>query len=327
MDLDSAVSELYGLVPEEFMDARKRLGLGAKSGGDAGLAKAIDSVRKPTAAAWALNQLVRRRPDELERLLALAASLQDASERMDGAAMRDLGRERTRLIDELVRATSDVASEAGGALSMPVADQVRQTFVAALASPPAAEAVASGRLTRALTYAGFGDVDLSEATAAPSPARRPALRVITGEGRGSNAQDDESEDETPEEVGAAEVGATEVGATEVEAEVDDEPEGPDPLLLERLAAAETRTRQTTAEAASAGAALTAATDSLAAVDLRITELDAALKAARAERDDLVGRRAEAAAADKVAQRTLRASFAELDAVQALLPEEDDEDDA
>ncbi|WP_295701733.1 hypothetical protein [Lapillicoccus sp.] len=317
MDLDSAVSELYGLVPEEFMDARKRLGLGAKSGGDAGLAKAIDSVRKPTAAAWALNQLVRRRPDEVERLLALAASLQDASERMDGAAMRDLGRERTRLIDELVRATSDVASEAGGALSMPVADQVRQTFVAALASPPAAEAVASGRLTRALTYAGFGDVDLSEATAAPSPARRPALRVITGEGRGSNAQDDESEDETPEEVGAA----------EVEAEVDDEPEGPDPVLLERLAAAETRTRQTTAEAASAGAALTAATDSLAAVDLRITELDAALKAARAERDDLVGRRAEAAAADKVAQRTLRASFAELDAVQALLPEEDDEDDA
>ncbi len=321
MDLDSAVSELYGLVPEEFMDARKRLGLGAKSGGDAGLAKAIDSVRKPTAAAWALNQMVRRRPDELERLLALAASLQDASERMDGAAMRDLGRERTRLIDELVRATSDVASEAGGALSMPVADQVRQTFVAALASPPAAEAVASGRLTRALTYAGFGDVDLSEATAAPSPARRPALRVITGEGRGSNAQDDESEDETPEEVGAAEVEA------EVEAEVDDEPEGPDPVLLERLAAAETRTRQTTAEAASAGAALTAATDSLAAVDLRITELDAALKAARAERDDLVGRRAEAAAADKVAQRTLRASFAELDAVQALLPEEDDEDDA
>ncbi len=303
VDLDSAVTELYGLVPEEFMDARKRLGLGAKSGGDAGLAKAIEAVRKPTAAAWALNQLVRQRPDELERLFTLASSLQDASERMDGGAMRDLGRERTRLIDELVRATSDVAAEAGGSLSMPVADQVRQTFVAALASPPAAEAVASGRLTRGLTYAGFGDVDLSEATAAPSPARRPALRVIAGEGLGGSNRDG-PEDEEP-------------------GEVDEEPEGPDPALLKRLAAAETRTRQTTAEAAAAGAALAAATDSLAAVDLRITELDAALKAARAERDELVGRRAEAAAVDKVAQRTLRASFAELDAVQALLPDEDE----
>ncbi|MEP6799538.1 MAG: hypothetical protein ABI890_15380, partial [Lapillicoccus sp.] len=134
MDLDSAVNELYGLSPEEFMDARKRLGQAAKSGGETGLAKAIDSVRKPTAAAWAINQLVRRRPEELQRLLSLASSLQDASERMDGPAMRDLGRERTRLIDEMGRATAEVASEAGGALSAPVSDQVRQTFVAALAS-------------------------------------------------------------------------------------------------------------------------------------------------------------------------------------------------
>lgn len=316
MDLDSAVSELYGLVPEEFMDARKRLGHGAKSGGDVGLAKAIESVRKPTAAAWALNQLVRQRPDDLERLLTLAASLQDASERMDGAAMRDLGRERTRLIDKLVRTTSDVASEAGGSLSIPVADQVRQTFVAALASAPAAEAVASGRLTRGLTYAGFGDVDLSEATAVPSPARRPALRIITGEGLGRRGQGPASEDAKPEDAKPEDLKAD-------VADVDEEPDGPDPALLERLAVAETRTRQTTAEAAAAGAALTAASDSLVAVDLRITDLDTALKAARAELDDLVGRRAEAVAADKVAQRTLRASFAELDAVQALLPDEDD----
>lgn len=303
MDLDRVVTELYGLAPEEFMDARTRLGVDAKSGGDAGLVKAITSIRKPTAAAWALNQLVRQRPDELARLRVLASSLQDASEQRDGAALRDLGRERTRLIDELVRATAEIASEAGAGLTTPVADQVRQTFVAALASPPAADAVTSGQLTRGLTYAGFGDVDLSEATAAPSPARRPALRVIAGEGTGSGRRAARGGDEETDEP--------------------DEDTGPDPALLERLAAAEARTRRTTAEAAAAGSELAAATDALTAIDARIAELDAALKAARTERDDLVGHRAEAVAADKVAQRTLRGSFAELDAVRALLPDEDD----
>ena len=169
VDLDEAVGELYGLHPDEFLPARKGLAAKAKAGKETGLAKAIESIRKPTAAAWAINQLVRARPDDMERLVELASGLHEAQEKMDGAAMKTLGRERTTLIDELVRATAEVAKEGGGSLSMPVANQVRETFVAALATTAAAEAVGSGQLTRALSYAGFGDVDLSEATAAPRP--------------------------------------------------------------------------------------------------------------------------------------------------------------
>jgi len=51
VDLDEALTQLYGLRPDEFLPARRRLALAAKSGGDPGLAKAIDSVRKPTAAS------------------------------------------------------------------------------------------------------------------------------------------------------------------------------------------------------------------------------------------------------------------------------------
>ena len=223
---------------------------------------------------------------------------------MDGAALKTLSRERTKLVDELVRSTTEVAKAAGGAMSTPVANQVRETFVAALATTAAAEAVGSGQLTRALSYAGFGDVDLSEATAAPAPARRPALRVIAGEGKGSGrsgrgrAADPEPEPEKPAE--------------------------PDPALLKRLAEAEKRSRETMSAAAEAGDALSEATDALEALDARIADLDADLKAARASRDGLAKAQKEAAAANKVAERTLRAALAEVDQIRAKLPDTDDD---
>jgi len=315
VDLDEAVNQLYGLQPEEFLDARRRLALTTKSAGEPGLAKAIDSVRKPTAAAWAINQLTRRQPDEIERLVALAASLHDAQERVDGKALKELGRERTKLVDELVRCCARTVKEAGGSLSPAVANQVRETFVAALASTAATDAVGSGQLTRALSYAGFGDVDVSEATAAPSPASRPVLRVIAGEGRESAARE------------AARAGSSSgVDKDEVAGEPPEEPEEPaepDPALVERLAAAEARSRETMAAAGTASAELTRVTEALATVDAGIRDLESALREAREERDGLVSARADAVAENKVAERTLRASLAELDEARAGLPDEDD----
>lgn len=299
LDLDGAVGELYGLHPDEFLSARRGLAAQAKAGKETGLAKAIESIRKPTAAAWAINQLVRARPAEVDRLVELAAGLHEAQEKMDGAAMKTLGRQRTTLIDELVRATAEVARDAGGALSTPVANQVRETFVAALATTAAADAVGSGQLTRALSYAGFGDVDLSEATAAPAPARRPALRVIKGEGQGS---------------GRGKAGA------EPEPE---KPAKPDPELKKRLREAEKRSRETMSEAAAAGDALSEAAEALEDLDERIAQLDADLKAARSQRDGLVKAHKEAVAANRVAERTLRAALAEVDQIRAKLPDTDD----
>jgi len=328
VDLEEAVTELYGQHPDAFMGARTALVAQVRSDGDPGLAKAVASVRKPTVAAWAVNQLVRRRPDDLATLLDLAARLQQASERMDGAALRDLGRERTALVDRLLRGTRGVASDAGGPLTGVTVEQVRETYVAALASPPAAEAVASGQLTRALSYAGFGDVDLTEALAAPAPARRPTLTVLRGE-RGSTAAaargtdvDDETtpdhEEGDEEDKGEGEGDEGDAG----EEDAGEEDAGPDPALVARLDAARRRTRETTTEAAAAGARLDEATGALTDLDSRITELEAALREARTERDGLLTARADATAADKVAQRTLRASFAELDAVRELVGDDD-----
>lgn len=325
MDLDEAVTELYGLAPEAFLDARRELAARAKAEKDTGLAKAVASVRKPTAAAWAVNQLVRHRPAEVERLLALADALHRAQDAMDGGALKTLGRQRTSLVDELLRATAEAAAEAGAALSPPVANQVRETFVAALASTSAAAAVGSGHLTRALSYAGFGDVDLAEATAAPSPSRRPALRVITGEGGAKGPPKDAGKEAAKDAAVGDDERADGDGEVEeeVEEEDEDEVEEPDPALLDRLRAAEKRSRETMAEAARAGDALGAATEALEDLDARIGELDASLKTARAQRADLVKARSDAAAANKVAERTLRAALAEVDQLRAQLPDDED----
>ncbi len=305
MDLDEAVAQLYGVHPDEFLPARRRLADATRSAGETGLAKAIASVRKPTAAAWAVNLLSRKQPDEVQRLLTLATALQDAHERVDGPTLKELGRERTRLVDELVRASADSVREAGSTLSPTVANQVHETFVAALASPAAAEAVATGVLTRALSYAGFGDVDLAEALATRATARRPALRMITGGGQGGRG----------------------IKGTQVEEPTDDsaaetEPDEPDPALLERLATATARSRETMSAATAAAEALDAAMAALSEVDDRVARLESDLAAARADRERLSAERADAASRNKVAERTLRASLAELDEARDALPPEE-----
>lgn len=165
--LDEAVDELYVLAPSDFLAARTRLAAAAKAAGDTAVAAAITALRKPTLAAWAVNVMARRRPDDLDRLAELAADLRDAQHQLDGPRMTALARSRTTLVDELVATLSGVVSEAGGRLTPAAARDAGATFVAALASPAATEAVVSGRLTRALEYAGFGDVDIRDATARP----------------------------------------------------------------------------------------------------------------------------------------------------------------
>jgi len=323
VDLDEAVNQLYGLAPDEFLDARRQLVLATKTAGEPDLAKAIGALRKPTVAAWAVNQLTRRQPDQIERLLTLAASLHDAQERVDGPALKELGRERTKLIDELVRSCMQTVQKAGGSLTPSAANQMRETFVAALASTAATDAVASGQLTRALSYAGFGDVDLSEATAAPSPSRRPPLRLIAGEGRDSATREAARSDAANPGGTAGRGGRGDVDQDEA-LEAAEEPTEPDPALLKRRTAAQVRSRQTMAAAAAAGAELDRVTTALEAVDARIKNFETSLREARREREGLVTAHSDAAAHNKVAERTLRASLAELDEARSALPDEDDD---
>lgn len=176
MDLDEAVATLYALPVEQFLTRRAELVEGARGAGDAPLAAEIGRLRKPTAAAWAVNLFSRVSPHDTRRLRELAAGLRAAQSALDGPALARLGKQRSALVDELTAATCAAAQAEGVSLSAATVRLVTATYVAALASAPATAAVLSGRLTRALEYAGFGDVDLTDATARPLRAV-PALPV------------------------------------------------------------------------------------------------------------------------------------------------------
>ena len=182
--LEDAAAQVYAAAPGDFVATRSRLAKQAKADGEPEIAKQIAALRKPSVAAWAVNHLVRRRPDLVEQLTDLGERLRSAQTRLDAAALRTLRGERDVVLRTMTQAAAEQASEAGQRLAPSVLDQVRDTVVAALASAEATQAVGSGTLTRALAYSGFGDVDIADAVA--RTATGVPLAVIRG-GRSAEA--------------------------------------------------------------------------------------------------------------------------------------------
>lgn len=182
--LEDAAAQIYAASPSDFVTTRSRLTRQAKAEGEPEIAKQIAALRKPSVAAWAVNHVVRRRPDLLEQLIDLGERLRSAQTRLDAAALRTLRGERDVVLRTITQAAAEQASESGQRLAPAVLDQVRDTVVAALASAEATQAVGSGTLTRALAYSGFGDVDIADAVA------RTATGVPLAVIRGGRALDD-----------------------------------------------------------------------------------------------------------------------------------------
>jgi hypothetical protein len=182
VDVDEIADRLYALPPEEFTAARDQE---AKQADSAYLRKAVTALRKPTAAAHAVNRLVRERTGDIDALLSLGDEMRVAMG-SDPAEVRRLTDKRRTLIAGLLDAD----------LSAAVQEQVKATLEAATADPDLGAAVRSGRLVKSLHYAGFGNLpDLSGAVATRSrkPAPSPDLtsardRVLNLSGIADDAQ-------------------------------------------------------------------------------------------------------------------------------------------
>jgi len=154
VDIDEVADLLYGLPPEEFTAARDQA---AKDTTDADTRKAVKALRKPTAAAHAVNVLVRDRTDDIDALLALGENMR-AAMGGDPTDVRRLTAERRILIADLVDPDLPAATQ----------QDVTTTLEAATADPDLGAAVRSGRLVKPLRYAGFGAMpDLDDAVATP----------------------------------------------------------------------------------------------------------------------------------------------------------------
>lgn len=165
MDLATAVDELYGVAPSDFVAVRGRLVSAAKADDDQDLAAELKALRKPTVVAWLLNRVARDEPEVVATLLDLGERMRAAQAKGDGAALADARPERHEAIDGLVVAARRCAEETGTSFGAAAQDGVSATAVAVLADPASGQALASGRMLRPLVYAGFGEVELDDAVA------------------------------------------------------------------------------------------------------------------------------------------------------------------
>ncbi|MGW9114648.1 hypothetical protein [Microbacterium sp. NPDC055683] len=145
--IDEIAAELAVADPRAFVATRAER---ATSLGDRELAARVRALRKPLAAAWAVNLLAQRFPAEIDRIGALAAELIAAQASGDRTSVSELGRRRRALVDELTSHAAALAERRGQALTTATRAAVAQTLNAAVLDPRAAAAVASGRLIRPL---------------------------------------------------------------------------------------------------------------------------------------------------------------------------------
>jgi hypothetical protein len=178
-------AKLYALPPDEFTKARDA----AATQAPGPLARRIKALRRPTLSAWLVNLLAVKRPDELDRLLAIGEQLRQAHQAGRGQELRELSARRQAVITSLVALARDLAAEQGRTVRDDAAWEAEGTLRAALADPDVAELVREGALLRPVEYSGLGlpAMELTEQVAddgvpveKPGAGRRATLRVIVG---------------------------------------------------------------------------------------------------------------------------------------------------
>ena len=167
MDAD----DLYGLPFDQFVPERGVLVKALRKAGDRAQASEVSALRKPSVAAWAVNQLVRTQHDAVADLYAAGDGLREAQAdllagRGDGRTLRAAGEAERAAVRRLVDIARGLLTSDGHELSETVVERVADTLHAAALDEDARDQVRQGRLERELRHVGLG---LGE-----SPARAPA---------------------------------------------------------------------------------------------------------------------------------------------------------
>jgi len=170
------IDRLYGLPLDEFTSARDEFARRLRRDGDRSSAEELKGLRKPTVAAWALNQARRRDPDAVDRLLAAGEGLRDAQRQLLAAgnrdALREAAAEERRLAEELVAVAERQLTDGGHPVSASVHGRLSDTVHAVAGSDEARELLGAGRLVIDYQMSDLGLADAGGQLA--PPARRPA---------------------------------------------------------------------------------------------------------------------------------------------------------
>lgn len=174
---DDRVGRLFTLLPEDFVAERDALVKQLRADGRRSRAQEVAGLRRPTLAAWAVNQAVRSDPSGYEELLAageqMRQQLRRAMSGLGGADVAAAAQHRRARVDAMAQTALAHLSD-GGHDAGAHAEAVAATFDAASASEQAAAQVGGARLVRPLARPSefealsplelVGTGDLDEAT-------------------------------------------------------------------------------------------------------------------------------------------------------------------
>jgi hypothetical protein len=158
--VDPEVEALYGLPLDEFTKARDALARSRskEQGKEAGAE--VKALRKPSVVPWALNQLARRHPDEIEALLEAGARLRRAQtatlEGGDPDELREASKAEAAEVRTLADQAGAILRDAGRGGSAGHLDRLAGTLRAAAVDEDAGDQLRRGVLTAELSPAGFG---------------------------------------------------------------------------------------------------------------------------------------------------------------------------
>jgi hypothetical protein len=170
--------DLYGLPLDRFIPERTALARALRADKRRDEATAVAARRKPSVAAWAVNQLVRSQGSSVGELYAAGDALREAQANLlagsgDGRALRAANERERAAVDELVEAARGLLNSDGHELTPAVVERVSDTLHAAALDEGAREQVRGGTLERELRHVGLGLGESPFAPAAAPATKRP----------------------------------------------------------------------------------------------------------------------------------------------------------
>jgi hypothetical protein len=185
--VEQAADELYGLPPAEFTRARDERAKALRKEGRRDEADAVKGLRKPTVAAGALNQLARKRPKDVQRLLAAGEELRTAQEELlaggDREAFQSAAAKEREEVAKLAREAAGLTAETGEGASPALAEKIAATLHAAALDEETAEELRAGLLVREReAIGGFGAM-----TAATQAPRAKAAKAASADAKPAKA--------------------------------------------------------------------------------------------------------------------------------------------
>ena len=166
-DLDS----LFAAPPTKFIEERKRIVAALKGAGRKDEAKAIEKIPRPSIPVWTVNQIARRDPELVRRLVAITDRLKIAAGPEYGAAAAELRQTLDDLRGEAAAVLAAAGHEDGGPHLI---QRVIANARAAAGGTETRAALEQGRLARDVEEQEITSLFGTAAAAVEAPAARAA---------------------------------------------------------------------------------------------------------------------------------------------------------